>query len=150
MNERTSLQQCCRTYYRDRDMNCAEAVILGADQWYELHLDPQSLRTAAGFGGGLSIGSLCGALSGAVMALGALFVRERAHEDETIKTVTAAYLEEARRRFGSLLCIDLKAAMHTEEDGCLAVVLAAAGLLEEIVQQYDHLRIIREHVPASE
>ena len=47
---------------------------------YKLGLDKEALKLASAFGGGMGIEDKCGALTGALMVLGKLFVKEKAHE----------------------------------------------------------------------
>ena len=68
-------------------------------------------RVATGFGGGVAAhGEICGALVGAVMALGLVFGRDRA-DDAQAKAATSErvhrLLSPFEERFGSVRCIDL-------------------------------------------
>ena len=40
---------------KDRDFNCAEKMLYGANEAYRLGLSPEALKLAAGFGGGMAI-----------------------------------------------------------------------------------------------
>lgn len=141
MSRKKTLAEHAAELYSEDDYNCAESLIRAADRYYDLHLDDHTLVTAAGFGGGVGIGNLCGALSGAVMALSVLFVRQRAHESEVVKMITSSFLEKAGQRFGSLMCIRIKEDLHTEQEGCLMAVTRAAELLEETVDEFSEYRI---------
>ncbi len=136
-----ALAEKAGAYYTEENMNCAESVIHGANDYYHLQLNEHTLRTAAGFGGGLCIGNVCGALSGGVMALSVLFVEERAHESAVIDLVVSEYLSEAESRYGSIMCVDLKQTLPTDDEGCRRVVEAASDLLETIVNKYSDLRV---------
>ncbi len=141
INQQTSfstLSECASAYYSEQDMNCAESVILGVNDFYALELDPSTLRVAAGFGGGLCVGSLCGAVSGAIMALGVLYVKERAHESEVMKRIVPEFLHEFEDLYGSLDCTPLKEQYHQESGKCVKVVKLAAALLEQMIREYDH------------
>lgn len=133
-----TLSDCAACFYSEHDMNCAESIILGVDDFYALHLDRSTLRVAAGFGGGLCVGSLCGAVSGAIMALGVLYVKERAHESEVMKCLVPKFLHEFENLYGSLDCTTLKEQYHKESCGCVKVVNFAAALLEQMIREYDH------------
>ncbi|HWR22621.1 MAG TPA: C-GCAxxG-C-C family (seleno)protein [Feifaniaceae bacterium] len=115
------------------DWNCAEHMLIAADRVYGLKLDPEAYKLAAGFGGGMAVGGICGALTGAVMALGLLFVKERAHESDKIKTLTAELIGRYREKMGEVDCIPLKEAYRTEEIKCRDVILEAASILDDIV-----------------
>ncbi|HBS60745.1 MAG TPA: hypothetical protein DEA44_15970, partial [Firmicutes bacterium] len=52
--------------------NCCQAVLLAADECFELALPPEVLTAGKLFGGGLKSGCICGALTGLVMAAGVL------------------------------------------------------------------------------
>ena len=74
------------------DYNCAEKILYGANQAYNLGLDQKALKVSAGFGGGMGLSLVCGALTGAIMVLGVMFVKEKAHESTRIKDLTQELL----------------------------------------------------------
>ncbi len=115
------------------DWNCAEHMLIGADRAYGLQLDPEAYKLAAAFGGGMAVGDVCGALTGAMMALGALFTKERAHESDKIKLFTTELIERYREKMGEIDCIPLKEQYRTDEIKCRAIILEAAAILDDIV-----------------
>jgi C_GCAxxG_C_C family probable redox protein len=90
--------------------NCAEATLLGLVEAYKLE-NACVPRIATGFGAGIgAYGEVCGALSGAVMALGLRFGREDAEDQdkkkalyEKVKTLFAEFEQE----FGAIRCLEL-------------------------------------------
>lgn len=134
MNDYQQLAKACAEEYR-ADYNCAESLIRGADVHYGLSLDQSTLRVAAGFGGGLCVGALCGAVSGAVMALGTKYVDSRAHESLAMKDMVPRLLEEVEKQMGSLQCTELKERYHDQESGCVKVVEKVASILEELIEK---------------
>lgn len=120
-------------YGDDLDLNCAEKILYGANGAYHLGLDKEALKLAAGFGGGMAIEDVCGALAGSIMVLGRLFVKERAHESTRIKDLTKELFESYRRAMGEIDCAPLKAKYRTEECKCRDVILKAAEILDGIV-----------------
>lgn len=115
------------------DWNCAEHMLIGADRAYGLHLDREAYKLAAAFGGGMAVGDVCGALTGAMMALGALFIKERAHESDKIKLLTTELMERYRGKMGEIDCIPLKERYRTDEIKCRDIILEAAAILDDIV-----------------
>jgi C_GCAxxG_C_C family probable redox protein len=120
---------------RREDLNCAETVLTAASRAYGLDLPPSALKLAAGFGGGMAVESTCGALAGGVMALSALFVRERSHESERIKTLTREYLNRFAELHGSIDCSYLKDRLRESPDDCTPVMIEAGKLLQEIIDR---------------
>jgi len=86
--------------------NCAETV-LGAVAT-AMGADPAPLRIATGFGGGVGrTGDICGAVTGAVMALGWIKGRTRPDDKETYAKVAATVrtlLADFRAEYGTLTC----------------------------------------------
>lgn len=117
------------------DLNCAEKILQGANIAYDLGLDKESLKLAAGFGGGMAIEDKCGALTASIMVLGKLFIRERAHESNRIKELTKELFEEYQKEMGSIDCAPLKEKHRTEELKCRNVITKAAELLDSIVKR---------------
>jgi len=120
-------------YMEKKDLNCAETMLYGANKVYKLGLDPQALKVAAGFGGGMGIEATCGALTGAVMVLGRIFAKEKGHDTPRLKELCAQFLEEYRRQMGYIDCKPLKDRYRTEDLECRKVVLKAAEILEQLI-----------------
>lgn len=95
-------------YFNER-WNCAESVVLA---FKELTKDDRlfsSQATAFGGGGGRS-GSLCGALSGALIVLGVLHGRSSPQEKELYNHVQAQagkLMDEFKSEFGDINCTAL-------------------------------------------
>jgi len=123
-----------RGFREGKDLNCAESILYGANQAYELGLSEKCMKTSAGFGGGLGIEEVCGALSGSVMVLGILFVGERAHESN-IYEIDEEFLEIFRERMGSINCTYLQDHYWSAEKGCDEIILEAAKVLDKVVEE---------------
>jgi C_GCAxxG_C_C family probable redox protein len=90
--------------------NCAQSVMKGILSEMNMDFD-QAIPLAAGLGGGMAHeGNVCGAVSGAIAALGVLNTRHYDDPSEH-KDATYASSEEFVRRFkkahGSILCDNL-------------------------------------------
>lgn len=117
------------------DLNCAEKILQAANLAYGLSLDRESLKLAAGFGGGMAIEDKCGALTASIMVLGKLFVRDRAHESTRIKELTQELFQKYSEEMGSIDCAPLKEKHRMEELKCRNVILKAAEILDRIVER---------------
>ena len=122
-------------YGESEDLNCAEKILYGANQVYSLGLDQQSLRMAAGFGGGMAIGSVCGTLTASIMVLSILFVKDRAHESSKIKDLTQELFSNYLTEMHEIDCDPLKAKYRTEELKCRSVIAKAAEILDKIIER---------------
>jgi C_GCAxxG_C_C family probable redox protein len=117
------------------DLNCAEQILYGANKAYNLGLDKESLKLAAGFGGGMGIESICGALTGSIMVLGRLFIKDRAHESKKIKELEQELLAAYRQEMGEINCAPLKRDYRTDDIKCRNVIIKAAEILDGIVER---------------
>lgn len=119
-------------YYLNGDYNCAESVLLAANEAYGFGLDAENcLKLVSAFGGGMGSGRLCGAIAGAMAALGFAAVTGRAHGTEGFKELcadTAAQLEAA---LGAESCAKVKPVYFKEGTRCLETVRIACGVLEK-------------------
>lgn len=122
-------------YGEREDFNCAEKILYGANQVYQLGLTAEALRMAAGFGGGMAIGSVCGTLTASIMVLGMLFVKDRAHESSKIKDLTQELFSTYQREMQAIDCDPLKAKHRTEELKCRNVIIKAAEILDNIIER---------------
>lgn len=119
-------------YGKEQKYNCAEKILYGANEAYKLGLDKEALKLAAGFGGGMGIESICGALTASVMALSKLFVENTAHESK-IREITNEFLNRYKEEMKSIECAPLKKEYRTTLKGCDDVIIKAAEILDEIV-----------------
>src|SRR5690606_21185680 len=89
---------------------CSQAVLTAFAP--ELGLDRDSaLKVSGTFGAGMGrLGEVCGALTGAFMAIGLKYGRVRANDEEMKEKAYACVMQvadEFRRRHGSLRCREL-------------------------------------------
>ncbi len=122
-------------YMKKNDFNCAETMFRAADEVFSLDLPESALRAASGFGGGMGKEHACGALTGALMALGVLRSSGVAHQDPEFGALRDAFVERFEERFGSLDCAPIKREHRTLLRGCSAVVEIASELLQEILNK---------------
>ncbi len=92
----------------DTDFNCAESVFLTMAKYWGIrsHCIP---RVATPFGGGLARSGLtCGAVTGALMAIGLKVGRDRPEEDnEHCYKLTQKFMKNFGKRFGNAACYGL-------------------------------------------
>ena len=117
------------------DLNCAEKILYGANIAYNLDLNKEALKLAAGFGGGMAIEDKCGALTASIMVLGRLFVNDSAHESSRIKDLTKELFEDYKKEMGTIDCAPLKDKYRTEEFKCRNIIIKAAEVLDRIVKR---------------
>lgn len=94
----------------DSGFNCAQAVLSRLAERYGMSRD-EAFRIGTGFGGGIARnGEACGAVTGAVMALGLCYGRkegeERSKQENTYDKVDE-FLEAFRALHGSCVCRDI-------------------------------------------
>ena len=118
------------------DFNCAESVLLAANEVYELGLDKDNChRLVSAFGGGMGCGLLCGAIAGAMAALGQAAVTERAHVTDGFKDLCAGMAATMEEALGSVNCSVIKPALFVEGRRCAETVRRAADVLEKQMAQ---------------
>ncbi|MBC2579936.1 C-GCAxxG-C-C family (seleno)protein [Clostridium sp. DJ247] len=127
------LDKVKKYYGKEYDLNCAETIIYGADEEYNLNLDKNTLKTMSAFGGGMGIESVCGAITGALAVLGVIFTKERAHESTKIKELSQEFFYKFEEKLQTNNCRELKDKYRNDEERCSVIVYAAAEILDEIV-----------------
>lgn len=109
--------------------NCAQAVLIPFAQEAGL-TEVQANALAENFGAGMRHGATCGAVTGALMALGAL-----GYKEET----TRALLRAFREREGELTCAQLlrigREKGLEKKEHCDSMVFAAVELVEQLTQK---------------
>lgn len=109
-----------KAYFRE-GLNCAECVFLAFLDTHETNLPREVVELASGFGGGIGhTKHMCGAISGALLALGTQkgrpnpFQKESPRERslelrEEVYPRFADLLNEVNEHYGTLLCAELTA-----------------------------------------
>ena len=115
------------------DLNCAERLFYGANTAYELGYDEEVRKLAGLFGGGMYSGSVCGAVTGSLMALGKLIIDSCAHNTDNASDVANAFLDNYREKAGALDCAALRPMYHTPETKCYKTQQLAAEVLDDLV-----------------
>ena len=90
-------------------------------------------KLSAVFGGGMGTGRTCGAVISALMVLGYLNTETVAHQSPEVKAMAIKCQEMFEERMGSVDCSYLKENHYEETTGCKKVIVAAAKLLDELV-----------------
>lgn len=110
-------EQLAKEYFRE-GLNCAECVLLAFMDTHETGFPEEVLALATGFGGGIGhTKNMCGAISGAVMALGLVRGRKNPFAKETpkeraleLREIYPAFAEMVRQieeDYGTLICAEL-------------------------------------------
>jgi len=120
--------------YHNQGFNCAESIFLTFRGLVTPNLSEDIVRLATPFGGGLGrSGCICGALSGAVMIIGAatgritsMTPRKQSYE------LTMEYHNRFRYQFGATCCrVLVKDEFGSKEQGekCFKIITESADLL---------------------
>ena len=133
----------------DKGFNCAESVLIAMSDFLEIKADIIP-RIATPFGGGIGRrGSICGAVSGAIMAIGLKYGRMEPSEDkEKAYELALRFYERFEKEFGSGLCHDLiecdlrtpegkkKAKdLRVHEEKCSKFVVGAADIVTGLMKE---------------
>jgi len=131
------LVQIIQKYYSDNNgLNCAQSMLCGANDTYGLGLDQKALYTMACFGGGMGVESVCGALTGALAALGVLLTGDNTLSTDRRKAIVTDFYKAFELRLGSDNCKLIKKEFRDDTLGCRPVVTLSAQILEEIIKKY--------------
>ena len=118
----------------DPHYNCAQSVFVPFAEREGMDTET-ALKTAACFGSGMNMGSVCGAVTGAMMALGAACTAgaDPAAEKPKGTKLCKELQKRFQAQFGSMLCAEiLQANGHAICDRCIAF---AAGAAEELIRE---------------
>lgn len=129
-----------KKYEKDKKLyhyNCAEILLNSSNDYYKMDIDPKFLKAIIPFGGGIYSERTCGALTGAIAALGIMYGEDKPTTNEKLKEITLKWLEVFEKEFGSLDCKDIKAIHRDEVTGCRPVIVRAAEMFEEIAKSYE-------------
>jgi len=95
----------------DSGYNCAESVLKSCQEIYRLPGAEAVPKVATGFGGGIGRkGSVCGALTGGILALGLAMGRmdpKDAQARDRVYAIAREIYEKFEKEFGTVLCFSL-------------------------------------------
>lgn len=125
--------------------SCAQAVFSAFAE--QLGMDYQTaVKVSAGFGGGMGMGGVCGAVSGAYMAIGLKFGGMDPKAKEQTSKVARQFVERFKAQHHCLTCRELMGLDVTTPEGrklsqeknlratvCTGVVRDAAKILAELL-----------------
>lgn len=86
--------------YRSGKMHCAEAALTALKNNFRPEIPDAIVQAAAGFGGGSGTGCICGAVSGATMALGLIFPEDK----KRVKKLTQELHKWFKDSYGATCC----------------------------------------------
>lgn len=122
---------------------CSQAVFAAFSPALGLEKE-KALKIGACFGSGMRKGEVCGACTGALMALGLKYGESKAKSDESCER----FLDEFEKENGSYICNDLLGCDISTEDGvafavennlfkefCPKMVESAAKITKEIIKE---------------
>ncbi|MBQ7463895.1 MAG: C_GCAxxG_C_C family protein [Lachnospiraceae bacterium] len=124
-------------YYFEGNYNCAETLIRAANDYYDLGLHDRDMISYGVFGAGIQTGNTCGAVIAAAAVLSMKYVEKKAHESSDIKPVTIRLMQEFNKKYGSVLCKEIKPQSFDPEVRCKNTVEAACDILESVIAEYD-------------
>lgn len=122
-------------FIEERKFDCAERMLRSINEGYQLHLSDETLKLAAAFGGGMGMQYTCGAISGALMGLASMFVKERAHEDDRIRELAKELFTVVETKLGCSDCLTLVNKHRTASDKCSKIIFTVAEAVDEIIER---------------
>ena len=112
--------------YRTGKMHCAEAVLAAVKQIFAPQIPDQVVQLAEGFGGGSGAGCICGAVSGATMALGLAMNGDK----KSVTTMTRELHRWFKEDNGATCCKILTA---NGKSGCVKLTSSVAGKVADML-----------------
>lgn len=116
-------------------LNCSEIMLYSANEEYELNLEEKAFKLMAGLGGGMFVESVCGAVTGGVAVIGAVFTNNKCSDSEKVIELTQEFVNTFKERLGSYNCDYLRPKYSDEIKGCEKIVFVAAEILDNIVRR---------------
>lgn len=116
--------------------NCAQSVVAALAE--KLGIDELGAKQfAAGFGGGLRSGEACGAVTGAVMALGVGTARDGiGSKDVPVAEYSKTLVREFKEKYGAVRCNDLLMSTGGSHDKCDEYISWCAERAAELIDAH--------------
>lgn len=101
--------------YWDADSNCAQSVSCGLLDEFNLKAEKEIIHPSMiNLGGGFGEGSICGANSGSMVAMGLILSKKGVDKDK-IQELRDNFKEIINKKFNSLRCRDYMEEFYTED-----------------------------------
>ena len=128
------LKERASYYYGTLGKNCAEGILLAANDVYGLKLTDQEIQLFSGFGRGMGCGSTCGGLSGAIGVLSRMYGGR-----EDFRELCGGFVSKFKDVLGcdTIDCGPLAGKYKTEAARCVSAVELTAQALEEYIAQLE-------------
>ena len=128
------LKERASYYYGTLGKNCAEGILLAANDVYGLKLTEQEIQLFSGFGRGMGCGSTCGGLSGAIGVLSRMYGGR-----EDFRELCGGFVSKFKDALGcdTIDCGPLAGKYKTEAARCVSAVELTAQALEEYIAQLE-------------
>lgn len=111
-------------------VNCCEYLVKAGSKACDFTFGKDVHQIAKGFGGGMKIESVCGALTGSVMVLTKLYA-----DQEDFDEIIQSFFSRFEKQYGSIQCDDLKLKYRNDDIGCQDVMKYAGEILEEMIKE---------------
>ena len=116
--------------------SCSQAILHGANDYYNIGLDAKTLKLIVPFGAGMSTGNTCGMLTGGIAVIGAMFAEDMPTQNLKMKEITRCWTEQFQGEFQNLNCSKIKEINLEPDERCANLILKAADILEEVIEKY--------------
>lgn len=91
--------------FRKEGYNCAESIVKAFNEDTNSDIP---VSVASPFGGGMAVGGTCGAITGTLIAMGALKGRNSSEEKNDSRALAKEIVTKVKEKYGTLECIVLK------------------------------------------
>ena len=138
---KTEIMEQAREYLKT-GWHCSEGILQAVGAHYLDEISPSALRLSTVFATGVggTTEELCGALSGGMMVISALYGRtDFQMKDDCCMALASAYRTRFLERFGHIRCADLKKHWIGKkgQETCAELVAQAAGLLVDVLEEVE-------------
>lgn len=113
--------------YHKQGYNCAESIVKAFNEENNVNIP---ISIASPFGTGMMVGSTCGAVTGALMALGTLKGREEATTKNGSTKYTKEIMSKVKEKYGTFECLQLK----KQGVSCNEIIEYTYNVLKECVK----------------
>lgn len=128
--------------YRNKelyDLNCSEAILYAANEYYGFDLSENALNMMSGFGGGHFEKRLCGIVSGAIAVLGVVFKGKVYNGEPILKLAVLDFKNQFRDNYETIECEYIVDKYKSKDTGCDNIIFNAADILDSVIIKYRKL-----------
>jgi len=117
----------------EKGYNCAELILRCCDEKFKLNLTEEALKSVEGFGGGMGVGSTCGIITGAIVAITIMYNGEKYVTNKELEDLIKSLYNQIKKELKDDSCTKLLEINKKDGRSCWEMITYSGEVLEKFI-----------------